>query len=402
MSNRVQPSGLDRYPAIRTSDLDEARLAVVRTFGDVSVDLLDDPCRFMWRANVVDLGPVAMVPSACQGELVLRGTVSGYVLQVLSGGQLRTVTREGSSEITGGRSAALFSPDGPVEWRNGGESASTLLRIDPGFLAAQLEALTGVAARRPVAFAARVPTDGGAGGSVERLCRFLLEEIERGSDALTHPMVATCLSEALVRALLLGQPHDHTHLLDRPAPPPGPSVVRLVEEYLEAHAAEPIRVAALAALTGVGVRAIEAAFRAHRGSTPAVFLRKRRLELARARLLAPEPGATVESVAHACGFLALGPFEAAYAARFGERPVETHWRALLAATAARPAAARLGLLSPREREVCEHAARGMINKQIAAAPGISERTVKAHRAKAMEKLGAESAAALGSLLRPAG
>jgi DNA-binding NarL/FixJ family response regulator len=46
------------------------------------------------------------------------------------------------------------------------------------------------------------------------------------------------------------------------------------------------------------------------------------------------------------------------------------------------------VLTPRERSVLEHLARGLPNKQIAAALGISERTVKFHVSAVFAKLGA--------------
>jgi FixJ family two-component response regulator len=51
-------------------------------------------------------------------------------------------------------------------------------------------------------------------------------------------------------------------------------------------------------------------------------------------------------------------------------------------------------LSPRQREIWLRVARGQLNKQIAFDLGIVERTVKLHRARAMEKLGAQSPADL--------
>jgi len=51
-------------------------------------------------------------------------------------------------------------------------------------------------------------------------------------------------------------------------------------------------------------------------------------------------------------------------------------------------------LSPREREVLRMVATGMLNKQIAAELGISELTVKTHRAHIMEKMRAGSLAGL--------
>lgn len=73
----------------------------------------------------------------------------------------------------------------------------------------------------------------------------------------------------------------------------------------------------------------------------------------------------------------------------------------------RQRAARLKQLTPREREVFDLVVRGKMNKQIAYELGTTERTVKAHRHKVMEKMEIRSVAELVScaerlgLLRPA-
>ena len=51
-------------------------------------------------------------------------------------------------------------------------------------------------------------------------------------------------------------------------------------------------------------------------------------------------------------------------------------------------------LTPREKQVFERVARGLLNKQIAVELGTSERTIKAHRQRVMEKMGARSLAEL--------
>jgi RNA polymerase sigma factor (sigma-70 family) len=55
---------------------------------------------------------------------------------------------------------------------------------------------------------------------------------------------------------------------------------------------------------------------------------------------------------------------------------------------------RFESLTPREREVVEMVASGMLNKQIAAHIGITLNTVKVHRSRAMEKMQAQSLADL--------
>jgi len=56
--------------------------------------------------------------------------------------------------------------------------------------------------------------------------------------------------------------------------------------------------------------------------------------------------------------------------------------------------ARVELLSPRETEVFALVVTGMLNKQIAAALGLAEKTVKVHRARVMDKMRAGSVAEL--------
>ncbi|MGA8477581.1 MAG: response regulator transcription factor [Chthoniobacterales bacterium] len=55
---------------------------------------------------------------------------------------------------------------------------------------------------------------------------------------------------------------------------------------------------------------------------------------------------------------------------------------------------RLSSLTPREREVLCHVVAGRLNKQIAADLSIAEKTIKVHRARVMEKMGASSLAGL--------
>jgi FixJ family two-component response regulator len=54
----------------------------------------------------------------------------------------------------------------------------------------------------------------------------------------------------------------------------------------------------------------------------------------------------------------------------------------------------LGTLTPREREVFRLVASGLLNKQVAFELGIAEKTIKVHRARVMQKMGAQSLADL--------
>lgn len=65
-------------------------------------------------------------------------------------------------------------------------------------------------------------------------------------------------------------------------------------------------------------------------------------------------------------------------------------------------ARRIARLTPREREVLRHVVQGFLNKQIAAALGTVEKTVKVHRARVMAKLEVESVAELVRIVERSG
>jgi FixJ family two-component response regulator len=58
---------------------------------------------------------------------------------------------------------------------------------------------------------------------------------------------------------------------------------------------------------------------------------------------------------------------------------------------------RFEALTPREREIMVHVARGRLSKQIAADIGVSEVTVKVHRSNLMRKMKAASLPELGRM-----
>jgi FixJ family two-component response regulator len=85
-----------------------------------------------------------------------------------------------------------------------------------------------------------------------------------------------------------------------------------------------------------------------------------------------------------------------------ERALESHRAARQERFELTDLRTRLNKLTPREREVFEQVISGRLNKQIAADLGTSEKTIKIHRARVMEKLQADSVAQLVHLAQRAG
>ena len=85
-----------------------------------------------------------------------------------------------------------------------------------------------------------------------------------------------------------------------------------------------------------------------------------------------------------------------------ERAIARHNAAYLVKSARAVVLARIGTLTPREREVFELVIRGNINKQVARALGCTERTIKAHRHRVMEKMQVRTLPELVSLAERVG
>jgi len=85
-----------------------------------------------------------------------------------------------------------------------------------------------------------------------------------------------------------------------------------------------------------------------------------------------------------------------------QRAVDRHRAAQAHARELQSIHERIARLSDRERQVMEHVIAGCLNKQIADALGIAEKTVKIHRGHVMQKMEVNSVAGLVHLCESAG
>ena len=103
-----------------------------------------------------------------------------------------------------------------------------------------------------------------------------------------------------------------------------PATLRRAVAYIEAHAGEDIAAADIAAAANVTVRAVQLAFRRHRGTTPMAYLRRVRLDLAHRALIAGGPDTTTVAAVAACwGFADHSRFAALYRRTYGVAPSVT-------------------------------------------------------------------------------
>jgi AraC-like DNA-binding protein len=100
-----------------------------------------------------------------------------------------------------------------------------------------------------------------------------------------------------------------------------------LEAWVEAHLEEPISLARLCNLAGVGERALQKAFESRRGMSPMRFVAERRLAAARRLLTRASPRDDVTHIAIKLGFGHTGRFAVLYRQTFGESPSQSRQRA---------------------------------------------------------------------------
>lgn len=138
------------------------------------------------------------------------------------------------------------------------------------------------------------------------------------------PEVRQQLEQMLLTTLLLGHESNYSDALLRPQSAAAPFYVKRAEAFIEAHFAEPLSTADIAAHAGISARSLQNGFRKYRDTTPMNFLRHVRLRRVHEALLMADPSAEmVTEIALAYGFSHMGEFGTLYKRAFGVTPSHT-------------------------------------------------------------------------------
>ena len=263
------------------------------------------------RLAVVEYGERVTIRTAPTQHFMLFQVPLRGRFDVSSRGQ-RVACRPGS--------AHLLDPDFDMHLSCSADCRMAVLRIDEPALLTALRTRGDAAALS----AGMIDLHRGRGVSTANVLGLLWAELRRGGLLGSDGDGGGC-EPLLLQSLELA--------LD-PLQAPGPLTavrercVRDAERYLLEHLEEPITRTALVEAAGVSERTLYRAFLAAHGEAPFSWLRTRRLELARQRLLEGDGEAvTVSRVALECGFTHFGRFAQRFRERFGESPREALRRA---------------------------------------------------------------------------
>lgn len=316
-------SPLAHFKLVDTTEPDRAREEIGRIFCPHFLDPLGKrPEGFHARHNHAPASgySVNFVSYGASVEIDPGALDAFFLLQIPLKGSARVRCGTSLTETEAGRFASLLSPTLPTRmtWNAGCEKL--ILLIERKVMEAQFRSLTHRDSG-PIEFHAGVDLSRPEGRALLRHAGLALAAAEEPDG--TPAAYLTLLRDGLTTLLLTGFAHSASVVLNQPITVSAPAAVRRADEFVTAHACDPISMADIANAAGTPLRSLQETYRRARGMTLSDAVLMRRLELFRAALTNPQSHSTVAEIAFECGFGHLGRAAAAYRARYGELPAET-------------------------------------------------------------------------------
>ncbi len=141
------------------------------------------------------------------------------------------------------------------------------------------------------------------------------------SDGVINDLWTTLIKELIASTLIANISSNYSRTTGKASDNAIPGTMRRAEDYMHAHADEPLTIGDLAREAGCSGRALQNAFKSFRNTTPMAMLRDIRLDRARRDLM--HCVGSVTDIACRRGFSNTGRFSALYKQRFGELPSQT-------------------------------------------------------------------------------
>jgi AraC-like DNA-binding protein len=323
---RLLPAG----GAVRTTqDVDAASTALSECYAELDLRVPHTTGPFSMRLECVDLPDVQLAMLDLSNASAHTVPYPAYTVCFPVRGRVRVrVSADAScSAITGASGVVVCPCSGEVEAEYPGNDCRVFtVTVGRDALERELEAMLGRTLGTPIRF--DFALDVARCGSLRRSLALVGSELDDPCGILGHPLTSAVtsrrLSRLLMSGLLIGQHHDWSDELERPAGFEGPHAIRLAVAAIEQHPAELMTVTDVARTANLSVRALEDGFRRHVGTTPMAYVRRVRLARAHDELAEADPESTTAmTVAQRWGFVHYGRFAAQYRQRFGCSPAET-------------------------------------------------------------------------------
>ncbi|MBC8945164.1 AraC family transcriptional regulator [Xenorhabdus indica] len=302
-------------------DLDEVKSMVGRVMKPHQLNILGSSRKLDARMHYIPFGDFSMSrlryganveinPNALESFFLIQMPLSGSAC-IESGGQHLDSTPN---------LASILSPDQHTSMRWSADNDQFMVRISRTLLERTLIGQLGHPLDQPLVF--ELGFEWQRCQAWRCLMLYLLEYTTQLPDILQYKLITGQIEQLLSVTLLSTHQHNYSGSSTNRRCSIRPRHVRKVQEYLQAHAHEPITVEQLAQVAGVSLRSLYSGFREFLDISPMQYLRDLRMEHVRTELLAGE-ASNVTGVALRWGFAHMGRFSAEYKARYGETPSES-------------------------------------------------------------------------------
>lgn len=248
---------------------------------------------------------------------------SFFLIQIPTHGTAE-INCDGALFTSSAHCASIISPDTPVSMRWAADSPQLTLRLDREEVERHCAQHLGHHLDTPLRFEPALSLTTPNAGYFLQLLGTLADALACEGHPIHQPLVLKQFEATLINALIYGQPNNLQHSLSTPGASRkiSPYFVKRTEEFILAHAREPLSIEHLADQAGVSVRTLFSGFKEFRNTSPMAFLRDVRMEHVHQELRRPGND-SVTDIALKWGFAHLGRFAQEYRKRYGELPSAT-------------------------------------------------------------------------------
>jgi AraC-like DNA-binding protein len=217
----------------------------------------------------------------------------------------------------------IVSPHEAQDLEIAGNCRKIIVAIPRPALRQVLEGLLHRPLDTPLTFQPGMDAASGDQAAWWRMVKFMLAEMERSGPLVNHLQMAGDLEQALLKGLLLSQPHNYSEALVDALSPSCPHYLLRARQFIQDNARENLTLEDIERAAGVSRYKLFDGFGQHFGQAPMAYLKKYRLEAVRRDMLVDRSERNISSIAMGWGFTHLGRFSSDYKKLFGEAPSET-------------------------------------------------------------------------------
>jgi AraC-like DNA-binding protein len=252
--------------------------------------------------------------------------VDQYLFRTTLAGRCELESGNDRVSISAG-DVSVSSPTRSARIHTDRECRNLLLRIDRQALELKLAEMLQATLREPLVFDLSIQRAHAGASMFQGTLRYLCALSGQIDASAKASVLGPDLTQWLMTVLLTQLRHSYSDALARGALAPLPSHVRRARDYINVHLGDPLPLEALAREAGVSPRTLQNGFRQFLDTTPAAYIRDRRLEAVHAALRC-NPSRAVTDVLIEYGVNSFGHFAKAYARRYGCLPSATARRAV--------------------------------------------------------------------------